>query len=261
MARGSRPLGNGTKRPFVVQHELFLISKMWVFFLLKKEIEKYAFPSAHSGCGPAGPERRGGPCPGAHACSGRSSRGRAPTCLRSGGQQAGQGVGVMQRAQSRRRNAVQHRFRGEYAPWGPDPLKLSVRGSYWQNSSILSFGSYRLLSQKKRQTNKQKDRDHQSSFSLPGSGQSEVGEQLNALLGDRIPVPPRGPLPGEREGFLLPGAEDREWLGLWPIAPLGLQKEATLEMGKGDGPLSPHSGLGAGLPDKMQDVRVILHFA
>lgn len=75
MARGSRPPGNGTKRPFVVQRELFLISKMWVFFLLKKEIEKYAFPSAHSGCGPAGPERRGGPCPGAHACSGRSSRG------------------------------------------------------------------------------------------------------------------------------------------------------------------------------------------
>lgn len=32
-------LGNGTKRPFVVQHELFLISKMWGFFLLKKETE------------------------------------------------------------------------------------------------------------------------------------------------------------------------------------------------------------------------------
>lgn len=36
-------------------------------------------------------------------------------------------------------------------------------------------------------------------------------------------------------GASYPGAEAGEWLGLRPMAPLGLQKGATMEMGRGVG--------------------------
>lgn len=88
MARGSRPPGNGTKRPFVVQRELFLISKMWVFFLLKKEIENT--PSLQRTLDAGQPGRRGGAAPAqgrTPALAGAAAVVRPPACDQVDGRQ------------------------------------------------------------------------------------------------------------------------------------------------------------------------------
>lgn len=63
-ARGVLSPGNGPKRPFVVQRELFLISKMCGFLPAKERNRKYAFPSVLCGCWPARAGEAGASLPG-----------------------------------------------------------------------------------------------------------------------------------------------------------------------------------------------------